>query len=200
MHRSLSNASIERGPALAPERVARIELEQYLNHVWTHEKLSYPAMSAVRTTPSFRSSASQVMRKLSKASIGSKASTVTTSVTSHGEAREENTAIDEDPFVDRRTMKQRETATAPTVDRSPLAEEGNTATGDNNNPGTRSVVRDHGEDLLDEPPSIPSHYEREKVLEKVLKEAESSKESLAKALLKKCSTVFFPQQSRRPSS
>ena len=66
LSRSTSAASLGDHPILAPERSARIVLEAFMADVWTRDKLPYPAMKTARGTQVLRSSASNIIRRLSK--------------------------------------------------------------------------------------------------------------------------------------
>lgn len=66
--RSQSLLSTNRIQILAPKRAERLRMESALSSVWTKDLLPYPGMSPNRGELSIRSSASSVLRKLSRAS------------------------------------------------------------------------------------------------------------------------------------
>lgn len=83
--RSQSHLAVNRVTILAPKRSDRARMEHQLAGVWTKELLPYPGMAGHRGENMIRSSASSVIRKLSKASISgqfSKRSASISSVTS----------------------------------------------------------------------------------------------------------------------
>ena len=83
--RSQSHLTMNRVSMLAPKRSERARMEHQLAGVWTKELLPYPGMAGHRGENMIRSSASSVIRKLSKASISgqfSKRSGSVSSVTS----------------------------------------------------------------------------------------------------------------------
>ena len=83
--RSQSHSTTNRISVLAPKRSDRARMEHQLAGVWTRELLPYPGMSSHRGENMIRSSASSVIRKLSKANISgqfSKRSASISSVTS----------------------------------------------------------------------------------------------------------------------
>ena len=67
--RSQSLLSTNRIPLLAPKRADRLRMECALADVWTRDLLPFPGMSANRGENLIRTSASSVMRKLSRASL-----------------------------------------------------------------------------------------------------------------------------------
>ncbi len=69
--RSQSLLSTNRIPVLAPKRADRLRMECALADVWTRDLLPFPGMSANRGEHLIRTSASSVMRKLSRASLTS---------------------------------------------------------------------------------------------------------------------------------
>ncbi|MCJ1280970.1 hypothetical protein MMC26_000288 [Xylographa opegraphella] len=69
--RSQSLLSTNRIPVLAPKRLERMRMEHDLAKVWTKELLPYPGMGGNRGEHLFRTSASSMMRKLSRASLAS---------------------------------------------------------------------------------------------------------------------------------
>ncbi len=69
--RSQSLLSTNRVSVLAPKRVRRLRMEYTLADVWTRDLLPYPGMSPNRGDHLIRTSASSMMRKLSRASIAS---------------------------------------------------------------------------------------------------------------------------------
>ena len=84
--RSQSHLTTNRISILAPKRSDRARMEHQLAGVWTRELLPYPGMSSHRGENMIRSSASSVIRKLSKANISgqfSKRSASISSVTSN---------------------------------------------------------------------------------------------------------------------
>ena len=66
--RSQSLLTTNRAVILAPKRVERLRMEYGLSDVWTKELLPYPGMSNNRGEHLIRTSASSMMRKLSRAS------------------------------------------------------------------------------------------------------------------------------------
>ena len=93
---------------LAPERSERITIEQEMAAVWTREKLAYPAMAVTWSGQVLRTSASNVMRKLSKASIGSRSSIKTASAASIAETDQEDEQ--DNPFFDKESDSLKERA------------------------------------------------------------------------------------------
>lgn len=87
--RSQSLQSSNRMPLLAPSRTERVRMEHQLASVWTRELLPYPGMTGPRAESLIRSSASSMIRKLSKASISSSFTKRSTSVSSHADSRQE---------------------------------------------------------------------------------------------------------------
>lgn len=69
--RSQSLLSTNRVLVLAPKRVERLRMEYALTDVWTRDVLPFPGMSPNRGEHLIRTSASSMMRKLSRASIAS---------------------------------------------------------------------------------------------------------------------------------
>ncbi|MCJ1388541.1 hypothetical protein MMC18_001388 [Xylographa bjoerkii] len=69
--RSQSLLSTNRIPVLAPKRVDRMRMEHDVAKVWTKELLPYPGMGGNRGEHLFRTSASSMMRKFSRASLAS---------------------------------------------------------------------------------------------------------------------------------
>lgn len=69
--RSQSLLSTNRVLVLAPKRVERLRMEYALTDVWTRDVLPFPGMSPNRGEHLIRTSASSMMRKLSRASITS---------------------------------------------------------------------------------------------------------------------------------
>lgn len=69
--RSQSCLSTARVSILAPKRADRLRMECALTDVWTREFLPFPGMSCKRGEHLIRTSASSMMRKLSRASITS---------------------------------------------------------------------------------------------------------------------------------
>lgn len=69
--RSQSLLSTNRVLVLAPKRVERLRMEYALTDVWTRDMLPFPGMSPNRGEHLIRTSASSMMRKLSRASITS---------------------------------------------------------------------------------------------------------------------------------
>lgn len=90
MSRSQSLLETRRIPILAPKRVDRIRMEHALAHVWTGDSLPFPGMSGRRF---IRTSASSMMRKLSKTSTASKSTTRTVSCASIPETTVRDTQI-----------------------------------------------------------------------------------------------------------
>lgn len=66
--RSQSLSTTNRAVILAPKRVERLRMEYGLTDVWTKDLLPYPGMSTNRGEHLIRTSASSMMRKLSRAS------------------------------------------------------------------------------------------------------------------------------------
>lgn len=66
--RSQSLLTTNRAVILAPKRVERLRMEYGLTDVWTKDLLPYPGMSTNRGEHLIRTSASSMMRKLSRAS------------------------------------------------------------------------------------------------------------------------------------
>ena len=84
--RSQSHLTTNKVAMLAPKRSDRARMEHQLAGVWTRDLLPYPGVSSHRTENMILSSASSVIRKLSKASISgqfSKRSASVSSVTSN---------------------------------------------------------------------------------------------------------------------
>jgi hypothetical protein len=69
-------------PTLAPMRAERIKLETAMSDVWTKDSIPYPGMGSRRTENIFKDTASDLLRKLSMASIASNFSRRSMSYTS----------------------------------------------------------------------------------------------------------------------
>ncbi|KAL9015964.1 MAG: hypothetical protein Q9185_006662 [Variospora sp. 1 TL-2023] len=85
--RSKSVLTASRVPILAPKKTERARLESLLSDVWSRDRLPYPGMSSHRGDHPLRASASSMMRKLSRASIGSTFSKRSISTTSFAESK-----------------------------------------------------------------------------------------------------------------
>ncbi|KAI4133656.1 MAG: hypothetical protein LQ341_006145 [Variospora aurantia] len=85
--RSKSVLTASRVPILAPKKTERARLESLLSDVWSRDRLPYPGMSSHRGDHPLRASASSMMRKLSRASIGSTFSKRSVSTTSFAESK-----------------------------------------------------------------------------------------------------------------
>lgn len=88
MNRSKTSPSAKSTTILAPKRVERHRIEQSMANVWTRDRLPYPSMASHRGEY-LKTSASTVMRKLSKAS------TVTTSISDSHRRSVSSTSIAE---------------------------------------------------------------------------------------------------------
>lgn len=69
--RSQSVSTPSHVPTLAPMRQERIKMETILSDVWTKDAIQYPGMGTRRSEYSIRDTASDLIRKLSMASIAS---------------------------------------------------------------------------------------------------------------------------------
>ncbi|KAI4207062.1 MAG: hypothetical protein LQ346_000780 [Caloplaca aetnensis] len=69
--RSKSVLTASRIPVLAPKRTERSRMEASLADVWSRERLPFPGMSTHRGDHPLRASASSMIRRFSRASIGS---------------------------------------------------------------------------------------------------------------------------------
>ena len=85
--RSQSHLTTNRVSILAPKRSDRARMEHQLAGVWTRELLPYPGMSSHRGENMIRSSASSVIRKLSKANISGQFSKRSASISSVASSR-----------------------------------------------------------------------------------------------------------------
>ncbi|KAI4176789.1 MAG: hypothetical protein LQ348_005943 [Seirophora lacunosa] len=74
-------------PILAPKKIERSRLESLLSDVWSRDRLPYPGMSSHRGDHPLRASASSMMRRLSRASIGSTFSKRSVSTASFAETK-----------------------------------------------------------------------------------------------------------------
>lgn len=89
--RSQSHLTTNRVSILAPKRSDRVRMEHQLAGVWTKELLPYPGMNSHRPENIIRSSASSVIRKLSKASISGQFSKRSASISSVTSSKPEST-------------------------------------------------------------------------------------------------------------
>lgn len=85
MNRSQSLLETHKVPTLVSKRTDRIQMEHALTSVWTKDRLPFPGMSSGLLA---RTSASSMMRKLSRASTHSKSATRTVSCASIPETNE----------------------------------------------------------------------------------------------------------------
>lgn len=85
--RSKSVMTASRVPILAPRRAERSRMESSLADVWTRDRLPYPAMSTHRGDHPLRTSASSMLRRISRASISSSFSKRSVSTTSFAESK-----------------------------------------------------------------------------------------------------------------
>lgn len=85
LSRSQSLPSTNRVPILAPKRAERQRMEQIMSDVWTRERLPYPGMTGNKGGYLIRTSATSVMRKLSRASMTTTSTKRTVSFTSNAE-------------------------------------------------------------------------------------------------------------------
>lgn len=85
--RSKSVLTASRAPLLAPKRSERSRMEASLADVWSRERLPYPGINSHRADHPLRASASSMMRRLSRASIGSTFSKRSVSTTSFADSK-----------------------------------------------------------------------------------------------------------------
>ncbi|KAL8909936.1 MAG: hypothetical protein Q9171_004757 [Xanthocarpia ochracea] len=81
--RSKSMMTASRVPILAPKRAERARMEASLADVWSRDRLTFPGMK----DNNIRASASSMMRKISRASINSTLSKMSSSTTSFADAK-----------------------------------------------------------------------------------------------------------------
>ena len=81
VRRSQSLASVNQACVLAPKRAERIQLEQLLADVWTRDILPFPGMCSHRSGNLMRVSAASLARKLSFASMSTRFSKYSSSLT-----------------------------------------------------------------------------------------------------------------------
>lgn len=105
--RSHSLLTTNRTVILAPKRVERLRMEYGLTDVWTKDLLPYPGMSTTRGEHLIRTSASSMMRKLSRAGKTGSFKKRSASCTSLGDEKLKSIPVDIDSVCEGEEVEAR---------------------------------------------------------------------------------------------